>query len=99
MGSDVQSGILMDQSHLFWPFFKTPCSLITVKCICFFRAVQSKDQGDPQPVEFMIMLHLDTPEHSLVLVSKLVLNIQQDWMHHAKNLQETDSLMSSLLDT
>ena len=52
----------------------------------FFLAVKYADQGDLQPVVFI--LHPDTPK--LVIVSELVLNAQKDWMnHHGSEFYQT----------
>ena len=59
-------------------FASKPKLSMSPKCAFFFRAVKYADQGDPQPVVFI--LHPDTSK--LVLVSKLVLNAQKDWMNH-----------------
>ena len=62
------------------PLPRRPKFSMSPKCACFFLAVimKSADQGDPLPVVFI--LHPVTPK--LVLVSKLVLNGQKDWMCH-----------------
>lgn len=65
----------------------------------FFLAVKYADQGDPQPVVFI--LHPDTPK--LVIVSELVLNAQKDWMnHHGSEFTKhrfLDVIALKLLDT
>lgn len=66
----------------------------------FFLAVKYADQGDPQPVVFI--LHPDTPK--LVIVSELVLNAQKDWRmnHHGSEFTKhrfLDVIALKLLDT
>ena len=65
----------------------------------FFLAVKYADQGDPQPVVFI--LHPGTPK--LVIVSELVLNAQKDWMnHHGSEFTKhrfLDVIALKLLDT
>ena len=62
-------------------FASKPKLSMSPKCAFFFLAVKYADQGDPQPVVFILELHSDTPK--LVIVSELVLNAQKDWrMNH-----------------
>ena len=63
----------------------------------FFLAVKYADQGDPQPVVFI--LHPDTPK--LVIVSELVLNAQKD-NHYGSEVTKhrfLDVIALKLLDT